>query len=46
MLKYLSIDSILFYQMKLENMLIDYKWNFSILNNIEKNKLIKKLKNV
>ena len=46
MLKYLSIDSILYYQMKLENMLIDYKWNFSILNNIEKNKLIKKLKNV
>ena len=46
MLKYLSIDSILYYQMKLENLLIDYKWNFTILNNIEKNYLIKKLKNI
>ena len=44
MLKYLSIDSILYYQMKLENILKDYKWNNSILNNIEKNLLIKKLK--
>ena len=46
MMKYLSIDSILYYQMKLENLLIDYNWNFSILNNIEKNNLIKKLKTI
>ena len=46
MLKYLSIDSILYYQMELENILKDYKWNNPILKNIEKNALIKKLKNI
>ena len=46
MLKYLSIDSILYYQMELENILKDYKWNNPILKNIEKNVLIKKLKNI
>ena len=44
LLKYISIDSILYNQMKLENLFKDYKWNNPILNNIEKNELINKLK--
>ena len=43
-LKYMSIDSILYNQMKLENLFKDYNWNNPILNNIEKNDLINKLK--
>ena len=43
-LKYMSIDSILFNQMRLENLFKDYNWNNPILNNIEKNDLINKLK--
>ena len=44
LLKYMSIDSILYNQMKLENLFKDYNWNNPILNNIEKNELINKLK--
>lgn len=42
--KYLSIESIFFNQLKLENLFKDYIWNDSSLNNIENNDLIKKLK--
>ena len=44
LLKYISIDSILYNQMRLENLFKDYNWNNPILNNIEKNELIDKLK--
>ena len=40
----MSIDSLLYNQMKLENLFKDYNWNNPILNNIEKNELIDKLK--
>ena len=44
LLKYMSIESILYNQIKLENLFKDYNWNNPILNNIEKNNLIDKLK--
>ena len=44
LLKYMSIEAILYNQMKLENLFKDYNWNNPILNNIEKNDLINKLK--
>ena len=44
LLKYMSIESLLYNQMKLENLFKDYNWNNPILNNIEKNELIDKLK--
>ena len=43
--KYLSIDSLLYNQMKLENLFKDYKWNNSMLNDIQNNPMIIKLKN-
>ena len=46
LLKYMSFESILYYQMVLENMLKDYKWNQPILYNIETNELLDKLKNI
>ena len=42
---YLSIDSLLYNQIKLENLLKDYKWNNKSLNDIQNNKMIIKLKN-
>ena len=42
---YLSIDSLLYNQIKLENLLKDYKWNNESLNDIQNNKMIIKLKN-
>jgi len=42
--KYLSIDSLLFNQMKLENLFKDYKWNNPLLNNVKNNKMIDELK--
>ena len=42
--KYISIDYILYNQIKLENLLKDYKWNNPKLNNIENNELIIELK--
>ena len=44
--KYLSIDSILYNQIMIENLLRDYNWNNSLLNNIKNNELILKLKNL
>ena len=43
--KYLSIDSLLYNQIKLESLFKDYKWNNPVLNNIQNNKMIIKLKN-
>ena len=43
--KYISIDYILYNQIKLENLFKDYKWNNPELNNIENNELINKLQN-
>ena len=45
-LKYLSIDSLLYNQMITENIFKDYKWNDPLLYNIEKNELLDKLKNI
>ena len=42
--KYLSIDHLLFNQIKLENLFKDYKWNNPSFNNIQNNKMIIKLK--
>ena len=41
--KYISIDSILYDLIRLENLFKDYKWNNSELNSLENNELIKKL---
>ena len=43
--KYLSIDALLYNQLKLENLFKDYNWNDPALNDIQNNKLIIKLKN-
>ena len=43
-MKYLFIDSILYNQIIMENLLHDYNWNNSLLNNIKNNELILKLK--
>ena len=42
--KYLSIDSILYNKMMIENLLKDYNWNNLSLNNLENNELFIKLK--
>ena len=42
--KYNSIDYILYNQIKLENLLKDYKWNNPKLNDIQNNKLMTDLK--
>ena len=44
--KYLSIDSMLINQMKIENLFKDYKWNNPLLNNVQNNKMIDELKNI
>ena len=44
--KYLSIDSMLISQMKLENLFKDYKWNNPLLNNVQNNIMIDELKNI
>ena len=44
--KYLSADSLLYNQIKLENLFKDYKWNNSLLNDVENNKLIINLKSI
>ena len=43
--KYMSIDHILYNQIKLENLFEDYKWNTPSLNNIKNNEYITKLLN-
>ena len=42
--KYISIDNILYNQIKLENLLKDYNWNNPNLSNIENNEMIIELK--
>ena len=42
--KYLSVDALLYNQIKLENLFRDYKWNNPLLNNIRNNKYIINLK--
>ena len=44
--KYLSIDSLLYNQLKLEKFFMDYKWNNPKLKNILNNKMIMKIKNI
>ena len=44
--KYLSIDSLLYNQIKLENLFQDYNWNYSSSEQIQKNKMIIKLEKV
>ena len=44
--KYFSVDTIIYNQIKLENLFKDYKWNNSSLNSIKNNELIIKLKNL
>ena len=46
LLKYMSIESILYNQLMLENLLEDYKWNNPHLNNISNNILINKIQNI
>ena len=43
--KYLSIDALLYNQIKLENLFKDYKWNNPLINSIQKNKMVNKLRN-
>ena len=44
--KYLSADSLLCNQIKLENLFQDYKWNNSQLNDFRNNQMIIDLKNI
>ena len=43
-MRYLSIDSILYNQIMIENLFRDYKWNNSLLNNVKNSEIILKLK--
>ena len=43
-MRYLSLDSILYNQIIFENLVRDYNWNNSLLNNVKNNELILKLK--
>ena len=45
-IKYYSVDNIVYNQMKLENLFKDYKWNDQSLNTIENNKMINELKSL
>ena len=42
----MSIDSLLYNQIKLENLFNDYKWNKNILNNIQINVMVNQLNNI
>ena len=44
--KYYSVDAIIYYQLKLENLLKDYKWNNPELIRLDKNELIIQLNNL
>jgi len=44
--KYLSIEALLYNQLKLEGLFQDYNWNNPSLKNILNNKMIKELKNI
>ena len=43
--KYYSIENIIYNQIKLENLMKDYRWNDPRLNNFDNNQLIEQLKN-
>ena len=43
-MRYLSLDSILYNQIMIENLFRDYKWNNSLLNNVKNSEIILKLK--
>jgi hypothetical protein len=45
-MKYLSVNSLLYNQIMIENLLKDYNWNNSSLNNVKNNELILKLQNL
>ena len=45
LLKYFSVEHILYNQIKLENLFLDYKWNNPNLKSIKNNEYIDKLKN-
>ena len=42
--KYYSVDSVVYSQLRLENLFNDYKWNYPKLNNIENIDLINRIK--
>ena len=44
--KYYSVDTVIYNQLKLENLFKDYKWNNPRLNNIENIELISQIKNL
>ena len=44
--KYYSIEYIIYNQIKLENLLKDYRWNDPRLNNLDNNELISQLKSI
>ena len=44
--QYYSIENILYNQIKMENLMIDYKWNNPDLNKLDNNELIIQLKNL
>ena len=44
--KYNSIENTLYFQLKLENLLKDYKWNNPELSKLDNNQLIIQLKNL
>ena len=46
MYKYLSIDSLLCNQIKIENLFKDYKWNNPSLNSVQNNIMLVNLKNI
>ena len=45
-LKYFSVDNIIYYLIKIENLFKDYKWNNPKLNEISNNEYIKKIKSL
>jgi hypothetical protein len=45
LLKYFSVERLLYNQIKLENLFLDYKWNNPNLKYIKNNEYIDKLKN-
>ena len=44
--KYYSIENIIYNQIKIENLMKDYRWNDPRLNNLDNNELITQLKNI
>ena len=44
--RYYSIDSVVYNQLRLENLFKDYKWNDPKLNSIDNNELVSKIENL